>query len=194
MQYRSISMLAALTLLPLLAACGDDPAGPVEGQMNGAVVDRPATASDYTGNVAGNFQFSVSTDGQTWIDVGSLNGITLLLQDSTATSMHGAQDAPTGAFRHVRMRVQAAEVTVDAGSEIGGTNFPSDMKVDVAQTEDLIVERQVTSPAVGSDEAVLVTFDLNTETWLTVDVVNAGEAANSAIEPAVTVSTAVVPR
>jgi hypothetical protein len=193
MQFQSTSMLAALTIAPLLAACGDDPAGPVEGQMNGAVVDRPAAASDFTGNMAGNYQFSVSTDGDTWVDVGTLNGITILLQDSTVTSMHGAQDAPTGAFRYVRMRARAAEVTIDAGSEIGGTNFPSDMKVEVAETEDLIVERQVTSPAVGSDEAVLVTFDLNSEAWLTVDVVNAGEASNSAIEPAVTVYTEVVP-
>jgi hypothetical protein len=193
-RYPSVAALLAAGSLTILTACGDDPAGPVEGQMNGAVVDLPPVASSYTGNIAGDFQFSVSTDGQTWVDVGTLNGITVLLQDSTETSMHGAQDAPTGAFRHVRMRLQAAEVTVDAGSEIDGTNYGSDMKVDVAQVEDLVVERQVTSPAVGSDEAVLVTFDLNSEVWLTAAVVNAGEAANAAIEPVVTVSTRVVPR
>ncbi len=194
MQFTSKSILAVLAIIPLMAACGDDPAGPVEGQMNGAVVDRPAAGLSYTGNIAGNFQFSVSTDGQTWVDVGTLNGITLPLQDATETSMHGAQDAPTGSFRHVRMRVRAAEVTVHAGSEIGGTTFPSEMKVDVAQAEDLVVEREITSPPVESDEAVLVTFDLNSDTWLTADAVNAGQAGNAAIEAAVTVSTEVVAR
>lgn len=116
-------MLAVLAIIPLMAACGDDPAGPVEGQMNGA-----------------------------------------------------------------------AEVTVHAGSEIGGTTFPSEMKVDVAQAEDLVVEREITSPPVESDEAVLVTFDLNSDTWLTADAVNAGQAGNAAIEAAVTVSTEVVAR
>lgn len=178
----------------LVAGCGDDPAGPVDGAMEGAVVDEPAASSSYSGNVAGDFQFSVSEDGETWVDVGTPNGITLLLQDGASTSLHGSQEAVTGSFTRIRMLVRSAEVTVDAGSTIGGTTYSSDMKLDLAQTEDLLVVRDISSPAVESDEAVLVTFDLNSESWLTTDAVNAGVVSNADVDAAVTTSTSVVPR
>lgn len=183
-----------LAIAVLLVGCGDDPAGPVDGAMEGAVMDEPVAGSTYTGNVAGDFQFSVSEDGETWTDVGSVNGITLLLQDAASTSLHGSQEAVTGSFTKVRMLVRAVEVTVDAGSTIDGTTYSSDMKLDLAVSEDLLVVRDISSPTVESDEAVLVTFDLNSASWLTTDAVSAGVVTNAAVEAAVTASTAVVPR
>lgn len=191
---KRVSMVALVATGALLGGCGDDPAGPVEGAMEGAVVDSPDAASNYSGDMSGNFQFSVSEDGETWVDVGTPNGITLILRDESETSLHGAQEAVTGSFTHVRMMIRAAEITVAAGSEIDGTTFTSQMKVDVAQAADLIVERQISSPTVNSDEAVLVTFDLNSEAWLTADAVNDGQVSNAAVEAAVTTSTEVVTR
>ena len=187
----TLSVVAAAVLT---VGCGDDPAGPVDGAMEGAVMDAPASSATYSGDVAGDFQFSVSEDGDSWVDVGTPNGITLLLQDGASTSLHGSQPAVTGSFTRVRMLVRAAEVTVDAGSTIGGTTYSSDMKLDLATAEDLLIVRDVSSPTVESDEAVLVTFDLNSASWLTTDAVNAGVVSNAAVDAATTISTSVVPR
>lgn len=126
---------------------GDGPAGSVDGAMEGAVMDEPVTGSTYSGDVAGEFRFSVSEDGETWTDVGTPNGITLLLQNDASTSLHGSQGAVTGSFTKVRMLVRAAEVTVDAGSTIDGTTYASDMKLELVVVEDLLVVRDISSPA-----------------------------------------------
>lgn len=45
------------------------------------------------------------------------------------------------------MLVRAAQVTVDAGSTIDGTTYASDMKLELVVVEDLLVVRDISSPA-----------------------------------------------
>lgn len=176
-----------------LGACDDDPTEPVEGEASteAMVVDEPAPNSTYSGDMTGNFQFSVSNDGQTWIDVGSPNGITLLLQNDARVSVHGSQEAPGGTFTHVRLLIRTAEVTIAAGSEIDGTVLTADATVNVAQSEDVIIESQISPPQVEANEVIVVTFDLNSEAWLTAAALAAGEASNAAVASAVQVTTEV---
>lgn len=186
-----VLLLAGSTLV--LGACDDDPTEPVEGEASteAMVVDEPASNSTYSGDMAGTFQFSVSNDGQTWIDAGSPNGITLLLQNESRVSVHGSQEAPVGSFTHVRLLIRTAEVTIAAGSEIDGTVLTADATVNVGQSEDVVIESQISPPQVEANEVIVVTFDLNSEAWLTAAALAAGEASNAAVAAAVQVTTEV---
>ena len=190
----SLPMAAVVAAALVVGACedDDDPTGPsAETSTQAMVVDEPGGTSSYSGDMAGDFQFSVSTDGQTWTDVGSPNGITVLLQDASEVSVHGSQEAPAGTFPRVRLLIRGAEATVAAGSEIGGTTLTSDATVSVGGSEDVLIEREITPPSLEDGEELVVTFDLNSEAWLTLDAVTAGQASNAAVESAVTVTTEV---
>jgi hypothetical protein len=192
-----LPLVAAVASTLVVGACDDDdgPTGPsTETNTEAMVVDEPEGSSTYSGDMAGDFQFAVSADGETWTDVGSPNGITLLLQDDSEVSVHGAQDAPLGTFPRVRLTIRNADVTIEQGSEIGGTTLASDATVSVGGPQGVIIEREITVPSLEEGEDLHVTFDLNSETWLTLDAVTSGLANDAAVAAAASVSTVVSTR
>lgn len=187
----SLPLLAAVASTLVVGACDDDdgPTGPsAETNTEATVVDQPPRASKYGGDVAGDFQFAVSLDGETWTDVGAPSGISVLLQEGSGVSVHSAADAPVGAFPRVRLTIRNAEVTIEEGGEIEGTILTSDATVGLGPT---VIERELTVPALEEGEDLLVTFDLNSEMWLTLDALNSGLVNGAAVASAVSVATVV---
>jgi hypothetical protein len=74
-----------------LSACDDNPVSPDFGRAEALVQDSTA-AANVTGRLSGNVQASLF-DGDRWIDLGSFNGITILL-NAGAVTVHGEQNAP----------------------------------------------------------------------------------------------------
>ncbi len=185
--------VGALVAAMSLFACGDDVLGPDVAQSEGFVFDDPAAGgASYSGTAAGNFQVSISADGQTWIDLGSLNGITVSLQVSPdERTVHGVQSIPEGTFNRVRLVLQDVEVTVAAGSTVGGVTFPQEMKTDLASGAPLSIERGVPDFTVREGERAEVRFDLNSEGWLTADAVQGGLVSPADVRAAVTASVTV---
>ena len=173
-------------------ACGDDALGPDLAQSEAFVFDDPvATGASYSGTAAGDFQASLSADGVTWIDLGSLNGITVSLANSAEATVHGAQAVPTGTFRWVRLILRDVEITVAAGSTIGGVTFPQEMKADLAVGTPLSIQRLVSEFTVTEGEGSTIRFDLNSDSWLTAEAVQNGLVPLAEVEAAVTASVTV---
>ena len=180
-----------LMVAAALAACGDE--GPAENGNVQALVKDPDAPSSYDGTLSGNINVSISQDGNTWIDLGSANGITIVLQSPTgdSTNVHGQVARSAGNYARVRLTVRDGKATLLSGSRVGNTTLSSTKDITVGGADDLVVIDKSTSFAVvaGTTGRTSIIFDLNSEIWLTESAVQTGQVEDQPIQQAVTVST-----
>ena len=188
MQRLSRAIGTFLVISPLLTGCSSSTVGPDEGSAEAFVSDDPAAQTTYAGTAAGDFFASVSTDGRTWANLGTPNGITVQLQSSDATTVHGAQGVPPAEYRWVRLSFRDVELKIAEGSTIGGTTFDEEQTVELAPDEPGLVPIQVEPFRIDEVSAALISFDLNSEEWLTAARVQAGTIAAEEVVDHVTVS------
>lgn len=162
-------------------ACGDDPLDPnVTGLVNAQVVDSPA-AGAFTGTAAGNMHVSIRSTGGEWVDLGTPNGITMALQTTTATTVHGPTSVPAGTYDQIRLTVSGIAFSVDAGGTIESTTLAADASATLAAAP-LGLEISVPNFTVtenGGTASVL--FDFNVEVWLDLASLDAGVIDNGAL-------------
>ena len=182
------SIRTRVLVLPILvaaAACGDDdgPAGPGGRARAEAVIrDDPSRVSastaasegagapaPFTATMTTNANVAISTDGQTWVDLGSPNGITVNLQTTgDSTTVHGEVDAPLGTYAHVRLTLRGTQVTVKAGSQIGTTTLSSNVVLAVGGTDaQVVIQKQVAPVTLRTSGRTRFVFELNSEAWVT---------------------------
>ena len=147
---------------------GDDPLDPdVTGLVNAVVHDTPAGAVLFSGTASGNMHVALRSTGGTWVDVGSPNGITVALQSTTPTTVHGATSLPAGTYDRVRLTLSRVTFSVDAGGTVKGNVLSEDASAIAAGDGDLALEISVTPFTVStSGGTASVSFDLNVEDWL----------------------------
>ncbi len=172
----------------VLSGCASDSLRPDAGSAQAFVHDDPPLGSTFAGTAAGDFYASISADGQTWFDLGSPNGISVQLQSASATTVHGAQSVPEGTYRWVRLSFRDVQIKVAAGSAIGGTTFDEEQTVELAANEEVSVPIQVGPFEIDDASGAVISFDLNSEEWLTLERVQAGEIAGQEIVDFVTAS------
>lgn len=198
--------LAFMAAAAALAGCGDS-TGTGPGRANAFVTDDPSTtsasrtgavfqlsganqAAAFSGSVAGNTQVSISADGETWVDLGSLNGITILLQSSSdSTTVHGEVDVPAGTYSRVRLTFSGVEARLDAGSTFGGLTLTTQVNVSLGGSDaQVMIEKSVPSFEVRAEAGAvtIVRFELNAEAWLTEQTVGAEVVEDAEIQAAVT--------
>jgi len=187
---RLMGFFAAVVVV-LAGGCGGDAVDPdVTGIVNAVVHDDPLEGSAkrsalFTGTAAGNMQVSLRSTGGVWTDVGSPNGITVNLQSSTETAVHGATSVPAGTFDRVRLTFSDVEVTVKAGGVIGGITLQSDAKAALAEDFPVTVERSVSPFFVDEVGTALIEFDLNVENWLDLQTLDEGTIDGAAVNASV---------
>ena len=166
------------------AGCGgDDPLDPdVTGLVNAMVHDTPAGAAVFTGTAAGNQHVSIRSTGGTWVDVGMPNGITVALQSTTPTTVHGSTSVPAGLYDRVRLTLSGVTFSIDAGGTVDGTVLSTDASAEVAGSADLLLELSVTPFTVSTSAGTAsVSFDLNVENWIDVQSLNDGVIPNATV-------------
>ena len=201
----SASALAALALSSVLLAGCDDAAGPDDddgvGTIEAFVTDDPqaavpailaeagdvarstaAAASAFSGSIQGDFQTAISIDGETWVDLGSLNGISLALQSTgNEASVHGQQSVPVGTYTRVRLVMDGVDAELTAGSVIGTITLGVDTSVSIGTGGQVTIELTVAPFTIQEETNARVVFDLNSEAWLTETAVTLGTAAESEV-------------
>jgi hypothetical protein len=201
---RIVSLSCALVAA---AACGDDNGtGPELGRAEAYVADDPTTANlaragtgpslgnaapaAFSGSIAGEVQVAISADGETWVDLGSPNDITLQLQASgTGTTVHGEVDVPIGTYAHVRLIFSGAEARLSAGSTFGAFTLTTQVDVMMGGSDgEVVIETTVTPFTVTAEGRAVITVDLNAEAWLTDQSVTAQSATDAAIQGAVSLA------
>ena len=177
-------LAAAVALAGGLAACGGDDGGPSgPGRIQAVVVD-PLTAS-FSGSVGGNVQVSISEDSTTWVDLGSLNGITIQLQtDGDTINVHGEQGVPAVSYSWVRLTFDGAQANLDAGSVVGTMTLSNDVSVDLGGSDDRaeVVKPLSFTASESTTTRTSLVFRLNSEDWLTEAAVSAQVVEDAALE------------
>ena len=171
-----------------LSGCAGDGLGPDAGSAEAVVHDDAPIESTFAGTAAGEFYASISTDGQAWLDLGSPNGITIELQSASATTVHGAQSVPHGTYRWARLSFRNVQIKVAAGSTIGGTTFEGEQTVELAANEETSVPIRVGPFEIDEGSGAVISFDLNSEEWLTLERVLAGAIPGAVVVDHITVT------
>lgn len=193
-----VLLLAALAGLGSLAACGDDdgtgPEGPgtVSAVMtdpggSSAVASRGAAAASqgaFTGTFDGEVQVQISTDGETWVDVGSPASVSVDLQSSGETTIRSDVEVDAGTYSHIRVVMSGAGAGLNAGAVIGGVTFSSAVNVSVAGGSEVTVEKEVVQFRVDSETDMVVVVDLNSEAWITSETAESGSASEAQVQSA----------
>jgi hypothetical protein len=193
-----------LALIPILSACGDDDsvspgtAGRAQAivrddpDRSAALVaaapigEAPFAAPAYAGNLTSNTNVAISTDGQTWVDLGSPNGITIKLHSRDSTTVHGEVDVPVGTYAHVRVTLRSAQARIAAGGSVGGVTLTTELSLTLGGSDaQVIVQKQVQPFQVSAGSRTAIVFELNSEAWATAQnaqdrMVDDGEVQTSA--------------
>ena len=174
-----------------LSACDGAPTGPTaQTRIEARVQDSPGQSS-VSGTFAGNFFASV-WDGDRWVDLGTPNGITVPVQQSGASTVHGEQSAPTGSYSRARLVLQGVTARVARGSVVGGITLANDATVTLGGSDQRVeLTASVDSFALRDDPSTrrVVVFDLRSAVWLSGAVVQAGLVEDSTLQAAVSAST-----
>ncbi len=98
------------------------------------------------------------------------------------------QSVPEGTYRWVRLSFRDVQIKVAAGSAIGGTTFDDEQTVELAANEEVSVPIEVGPFEIDDASGAVISFDLNSEEWLTVDRVLAGAITGAEMVDQVTVT------
>ena len=210
MRYRShfYNILFIVPAAAILAACGEDAAGPNgSGQISAAITDDPTAtvlhqaghgmsfavsgqtaAAQFTGTVSGDAAVEISADGETWVELGQPQAFTLDAQISgTAATVHTEADVPVGAYVRARLVLEDAVASISAGSTIGGVVLNADVDLTLGGNDQTVtVEVPLNSMSVSADATTMLRFDLNAESWVTGSAVQAGTVSDAEVTAAVT--------
>jgi hypothetical protein len=172
-------------LIPILFACGEDSVSPGTSGRAQAIIrddpdraaalvaaapigEAPLAAAAYSGSVSSNTNVAISTDGQTWIELGSPNGITIKLHSRDSTTVHGEVDAPVGTYAHVRLTLRGAQARIAAGGSVGGITLASELSLTLGGSDaQVVVQKQVQPFQISAGARTAIVFELNSETWAT---------------------------
>lgn len=209
---RTAAVLAAMALSFAVVACSDDdPSGPNgsgDGHVSATVIDDPGSEQG-TGDVTsrdgsprfqvgggGTFSGSMSTDAtveiqnsaDTWVEVGSTSAGTLQMQGTGELVVDSDATVDAGSYQAVRLTLENAALTVDAGSTIGGITLDVDVLLDVGGGDQSVqIEKQTSFDVEASADArSAVFFDLNAESWVNESTVDAETVSDAEIESEVT--------
>lgn len=198
-----VRMFVVAGLLGVFAACGDDdgtgPEGP--GNVSAVAVDdgdeaagtagaaRTAGASArqqvFTGTFEGDLQVEISTDGETWTELGSAQSVSVDLQVGEEATIHGGTEVSAGNYRNIRLVMSGASATLEAGGDVGGTPIDSQTTVSVAGGSEVTIEAEVFPFTVDAENDMTIVVDLEAEDWITAGTIDSENASATAVETAV---------
>lgn len=178
------------------AACSSDSTTSLSSSARVSAVtvdDNPSSTSStssggsgsgtYTGTLTGTVQAQISTDGSTWVDLGSPSSASIALQSTgNVTTVASNVTVPVGTYAYARLvitpNVQLAVNGTANGSAYNGTvaSFTSGQ---------IVIEKQVQPVTVSAGSTVSVAWDLNSESWLRSSSFQSQTALAAAVQSAV---------
>jgi hypothetical protein len=202
---KTATVLVALVGALMATACGDDVTGPdgSAGMVEAYVEDRspeaaaafttapgeeassPAFSPGYSGSLNGRAQVSISTDGETWIELGPPRSVSVALQASgEGAEVHGAVEVPAGVYTYVRLVLDDAWANVAAGSTFGPITLDAAIDVTLGSGAEVTVEKSVPPFEVRADTHTRVTWSLNSHLWLDQEAAEEEEVAEEEVAEA----------
>lgn len=208
---------ATFALVLTVAACSDGDTGPTgpgsqTGSASATMTDDPSSASgslqpsfsvastdhsgsaSYSGHMRADVKVQVSADGQAWTDVNdqaSSNSQVDFHSDSETTVASSAS-VDAGTYSYVRVVMENTSATIDSGSSFGastgGITLEADVNLTIGGDGRVVIEKQVGDFDISADSNTTITVDVNSDTWVDQDNVEARAVSSSEIESATAVS------
>lgn len=203
------ALLLAAGMTFSLTGCDDGGVtGTTGGDVSAAVTDAPSPTSgsiaraslldlfglqssgSYSGTLAADARVEVRTQAGTWLDLGSVSDADLQMQsDGGEVFVANGTTVDAGSYTAVRLTLENATTTVEAGSSIGGVVLDASVDIAVGGDDGRVVIEKSIDLHVDGDTRTTVVFDLNSETWVDQSTVDAGDASDSKVRSAATVFT-----
>lgn len=201
------TLVLTVGLALALAACSDDGdmTGPGQGEVSATVTDDPSSTSgsvarasfldvlglqasgSFTGTTTADATVEVRTESGTWIEVGSVTDADLEMQSEGGELAVGSgTSVDAGSYTAVRLTLENATTTVDAGSSIGGILLDVDVVVAVGGADNSVVIEKELAFDVDAESSTSVVFDLNAESWVDQSAVDGGAASDADVQAATT--------
>lgn len=201
------TLVLTVGLALALAACSDDEdmTGPDQGEVSATVTDDPSSTSGsiarasfldvlalqasgaFTGTTTADATVEVRTESGTWIEVGSASDADLEMQSEGSELVVGSgATVDAGSYTAVRLTLENATTTVDAGSSIGGILLDVDVDVAVGGEDNSVVIEKELDFDVDAESSTTVVFDLNAESWVDQSAVDSEAAADGDVQAATT--------
>lgn len=208
LNFRKLMATGAVIGLLGAAACGDDEPDiidpdpePDPGTVTAVVYDEPADAGEgeegeqqqtYTGALTAQAQVEVSLDGTEFVALDQPAQIEVALSTGDRTVVHSQVDLDEGQYSQVRLVLTDAQVRLDAGSTVGETTLEEEAMLAInTETGENEVIIDVTLPTAlqvtSGQDAGSIAFNLNSDTWITEEAVQAELIAAATVEQAVEV-------
>lgn len=219
MERRSDCGMTLRTATVLIAVCGisvalvgcDDEGGVTatdRGEVSAAMTDDPSSTSgsvaqaslldlldlqssgSYSGTMSADARVEVRTQAGAWVDLGTVSGADLQMQSEGGNvEIANATGVGAGSYTAVRLTLENATTTVEAGSSIGGVVLDASIDIAVGGEDDRVVIEKAIDLQVDADTRTTVVFDLDSEAWIDQATVDAGAASDSEVQSAATVFT-----
>lgn len=185
--------VAAVLVAPALGACADSTTSANGGTISSVTLnDNPSSATStgatsgsdgsYTGTLTGTAQVQVSTDAQSWVNVGDPASVSIALQSTgSVTTLGASARVPAGTYAYVRLVFDpGAQATVTGN--VGGTNYNG--QVVALGSGQVIIQKQVSPREISAGSSFSVVWDLNSELWLTSTTLQAHAVTAAAVQSA----------
>lgn len=189
-----------------LAACDDDDVtGTERGEVSASVTDDPSSTSGsiarasfldilglqasgaFSGTMTADATVEIRNSAGTFIDLGSASNADLEMQsEGGEITVATGTSVDAGTYTAVRLTLENATTTVQAGSSIGGIVLDVDVLVNVGGEDNTVVIEKEMEVDVDAGSSTTVVFDLNAESWIDQAAVDSEMATDADIQAATT--------
>ena len=143
----------------------------------------------FHGRLTGTYHIAISRNGRTWTALGGPTQVDLTLQaDGETVELHTDATVAAGTYAYLRVVTSGGEAMLDSGAEVSGETLTDPVTLSLGNG-DLVVETRLSTPifvAPGSD--MTLGIDLNAESWVSEENVEAGQIPATDIETAISVT------
>lgn len=201
--WKKLSGLAAVALVPLALACGDDdPAGVEQDALatvtavvhdsaavlpTGRTTMSPPDSTAYDGVATGQAEIEVHSETDGWTSLGAASDVAFDVYCEEAAVVHESASVALGTYDRIRITLTDFEMSVPAGAVVRGATYSDAFGVGFGTDGPVVIELTVPPFTLGEGENVTVLVDLNTEVWLDDETISAGVISASEIEAAANV-------
>lgn len=190
-----------------LAACDDDDdvTGTQRGEVSASVTDDPSSTSgsiarasfldilglqasgSFTGTMTADATVEIRNSAGTFIELGSVSSAELEMQsEGGEITVATGSSVDAGTYTAVRLTLENATTTIDAGSSFGGIVLDVDVLVDVGGDDNTVVIEKEMDVDVDAESSTTVVFDLNAESWIDQAAVDSRTTTDADIQAATT--------
>ena len=143
----------------------------------------PTDSMAYDGTLSGSAEVHIYSDANGWVSLHAPVDVSFeifCLEDATITA---DSHVPVGTYSAVRLTLRGFVANVIGGGTVDGVVLPGARAIALGGAGgEIVIEKSVTPFEVTETSDTHLVFDLNTDTWINIDIANAGAVSADAVQ------------